>query len=96
MSAGAAAPAGRSRPDGTAAGPLPAWLGSTVLALWRVLDLLSPKRRDRWAFFTHPLKPGQFIENARAVFEQVKGDARIRKVVFVRADDAQLLSLIHI
>lgn len=80
---------------GAAAGPaaerrLPAWLGQCVLALWRVLDLLLPKRRERWAFFTHPLKPGQFIENARAVFEQVKGDAQVRKLVFVRDANARL------
>ena len=61
-----------------------AWLGVPVLALWRVLDLLLPKRMDRWAFFAHPLKPGQFVENARAVFEQVKDDPAIQRRVFVR------------
>jgi CDP-glycerol glycerophosphotransferase len=61
-----------------------AWLGVPLLALWRVLDLLVPKRMDRWAFFAHPLKPEQFVENARAVFEQVKADPAIRKCVFFR------------
>ena len=69
---------------------LPAWLGQSLLALWRLLDLFVPKRRDSWAFFTHPLKPGQFIENSRAVFEQVKGDASVRKIVFVRDLQAAL------
>lgn len=73
-----------------ASGRLPAWLGAGLLALWRLLDLALPKRRDRWAFFTHPLKPGQFIENSRAVFEQVKADPRIRKIVFVRAAGVRL------
>lgn len=62
-----------------------AWLGRPLLALWRLLDAVSPKHLDRWAFFVHPLKPGQFVENARAVFEQVRDDASIRKYVFLRA-----------
>ncbi|MDG2526525.1 CDP-glycerol glycerophosphotransferase family protein [Stenotrophomonas sp. HITSZ_GD] len=69
---------------------LPAWLARGLLALWRLLDLLVPKRGDHWAFFTHPLKPGQFIENSRAVFEQVKADPALRKCVFVRASGARL------
>lgn len=63
---------------------MPAWLGVPLLWAWRLLDLLVPKRKDYWAFFDHPLKPGQFIENARAVFEQVKDDTRIHSHVFVR------------
>lgn len=61
-----------------------AWLGVPLLALWRVLDRVLPKRDDRWAFFDHPLKRGQFIENARAVFEQVRDDARVQVRIFVR------------
>jgi CDP-glycerol glycerophosphotransferase len=82
MNSAAAMPVAGSR--------LPAWLGRGLLALWRLVDLLVPKRTDYWAFFTHPLKPGQFIENSRAVFEQVKGDATLRKIVFVRGGDAAL------
>lgn len=82
MNGAAALPAAERR--------LPAWLGRALLALWRLLDLVLPKRRDHWAFFTHPLKPGQFIENSRAVFEQVKGDASLRKLVFVRDARAPL------
>ncbi|HEY0333298.1 MAG TPA: CDP-glycerol glycerophosphotransferase family protein [Stenotrophomonas sp.] len=80
-----------SSPVAPAAGwRLPAWLGHGVLAVWRLADLLLPKRQDYWAFFTHPLKPAQFIENSRAVFEQVKRDPLVRKVVFVRAASAPL------
>lgn len=61
-----------------------AWLGVPLLALWRVLDRVLPKRADRWAFFDHPLKRGQFIENARAVFEQVRHDPRVQVRIFVR------------
>lgn len=57
-----------------------------VLPLWALLDALIPKRRDCWGFFIHPLKPGQFVENARAVFEQVKSDPGIRKLVFTRGE----------
>ncbi|GAB3505054.1 CDP-glycerol glycerophosphotransferase family protein [Pseudoxanthomonas daejeonensis] len=61
-----------------------AWLGVPLLALWRVFDLLVPKRMDRWAFFVHPLKPGQFTENARAVYEHVRHDPSIERWIFVR------------
>ncbi|WP_372013735.1 CDP-glycerol glycerophosphotransferase family protein [Pseudoxanthomonas sp. 10H] len=61
-----------------------AWLGVPLLGLWRLLDLLLPKRMDRWGFFAHPLKPGQFIENARAVHEQVRHDRSIECRIFVR------------
>ncbi|WP_312909865.1 CDP-glycerol glycerophosphotransferase family protein [Stutzerimonas nitrititolerans] len=61
-------------------GRLVRWL----LPLWWVYDRLLPKRKDCWAFFVHPLKTDQFVENARAVFEQVKADPALRKVVFTR------------
>lgn len=64
-----------------------AWLGIPLLVLWRLLDALLPKRRDHWAFFDHPIKRGQFIENARAVFEQVRHDPAVQVRVFVRGDD---------
>lgn len=59
-------------------------LGKVLLASWRFLDWLVPKRSDHWAFFTHPLKRTQFVENSRAVFEQVKDDASIHKLIFTR------------
>lgn len=61
-----------------------AWLGRPLLVLWRLLDICTPKRMDRWAFFDHPLKRGQFIENARAVFEQVRHDPAVQVRIFVR------------
>ena len=65
--------------------------------LWRVYDALVPKRADYWAFATHHLHTGRFIENQRAVFEQVKGDASIRKFIFYRgrAEDFQLEGAIN-
>ena len=59
------------------------WL---LLPLWWLFDQLSWKRHDCWGFFIHPLKGDQFIENSRAVFEQVKGDPQIRKLIFTRAE----------
>ncbi|WP_199728418.1 CDP-glycerol glycerophosphotransferase family protein [Pseudoxanthomonas sp. SGNA-20] len=61
-----------------------AWTGIPLLALWRLLDLLVPKRRDHWALFAHPLKPGQLVENARAVHEALRGEPGVRTWVFVR------------
>lgn len=57
-----------------------------ILPLWVLLDAFVPKRRECWGFFIHPLKPDQFVENARAVFEQVKGDPSICKVIFTRGE----------
>lgn len=59
-------------------------------ALWRpvwwVLDRLVPKRHDHWAFATHHIHTTRFVENQRAVFEQVKGRADLRKFVFYRGE----------
>ena len=61
-----------------------------LFPLWRLGDWLLPKRPDCWAFFGHPLKRAQFVENSRALFEHVKGDPRIRKWVFVEGGAAAL------
>ena len=63
---------------------LPGLIGPWLLRLWWLWDRLVPKRDDCWAFFTHPLKSSQFVENSRAVFEQVKHDPGVRKIVFTR------------
>ncbi|APU30962.1 teichoic acid biosynthesis protein B [Ectopseudomonas alcaliphila JAB1] len=60
---------------------LAVWL---ILPLWWLYDRLTAKRANHWAFFVHPLKPSQFVENSRAMFEAVKGDPRIYKRVFTR------------
>lgn len=52
--------------------------------LWRLFDRLTRKRADHWAFATHHLHTGRFIENQRALFELLKTDPDIRKVVFYR------------
>jgi CDP-glycerol glycerophosphotransferase len=52
--------------------------------LWIFLDLILKKDASCWAFATHHIRTGEFIENQRAVFEHVKLDAKIRKIVFYR------------
>ncbi|HUE91244.1 CDP-glycerol glycerophosphotransferase family protein [Pseudomonas sp.] len=57
------------------------WL---LLPAWWLFDHLWPKDRYAWAFFVHPLQDDQFIENSRAVFEQIKADPIIAKYIFSR------------
>lgn len=65
------------------------WLAEwLVLPLWWLYDRITPKDRQSWAFFVHPLQPDQFIENSRALFEHVKADPAIRKLIFTRGMDA--------
>lgn len=54
--------------------------------LWSILDLFSKKDASCWAFSTHHIRTGEFIENQRAVFESVKVDKRIRKIIFYRGE----------
>lgn len=51
---------------------------------WRLLDWLLPKRSDYWAFSTHPLNTSHFTENPRAVFEHIKQNKNIKKIIFYR------------
>jgi CDP-glycerol glycerophosphotransferase len=52
--------------------------------IWQLFDFLIPKRKYTWAFATHHLRSTRFIENQRAVFEFVKSDSQIKKVIFYR------------
>jgi CDP-glycerol glycerophosphotransferase (TagB/SpsB family) len=58
--------------------------------LWRLVDALLPKRPDHWAFATHHLHTGRFIENQRALFEHIKNDPAIRKIIFYRGPTPDL------
>jgi CDP-glycerol glycerophosphotransferase (TagB/SpsB family) len=55
-----------------------------IRPLWQLYDRLIQKRSDHWAFATHHLHTGRFIENQRALFEHVKADPNIRKLIFFR------------
>lgn len=54
--------------------------------VWFFVDWLMPKKNSWWAFSTHHLKSHLFIENQRALFEAVKKDRAIKKIVFYRAE----------
>ncbi|MGB3424340.1 MAG: CDP-glycerol glycerophosphotransferase family protein [Castellaniella sp.] len=58
--------------------------------LWQLIDRMTPKRADCWAFSTHHLHTGRFIENQRAMFELVKRDPGIHKIVFYRGEPPDL------
>ncbi|WP_456439451.1 CDP-glycerol glycerophosphotransferase family protein [Psychroserpens sp.] len=55
----------------------------------RIIDFLVPKRTNQWGFAVHHIKSDQFIENARAVFEEVKKDSTIKKILFTRDDNTE-------
>lgn len=57
-----------------------------LLPVWRVVDFCTPKKADHWAFDTHHLHSERFIENQRAVFEQVKADPSLHKIIFIEAN----------
>lgn len=60
-----------------------------LLPVWRVVDFCTPKKADHWAFATHHLHSERFIENQRAVFEQVKADPSLHKIIFYRGQPAE-------
>ncbi|MFA6715312.1 MAG: CDP-glycerol glycerophosphotransferase family protein [Victivallaceae bacterium] len=69
----------------------------------RIIDAFIPKKNNYWGFSVHHIKSHQFIENARAVFEEVKKDREIKKILFTRDDfidfdieDAQNLEIIKL
>ncbi len=66
------------------------WAGTLMLAIWWLVDRVVPKRTDRWAFFCHPLKPDQLVENARAVYEQALGQPGIHCHLFHRGGTPQM------
>lgn len=49
----------------------------------KLIDALIPKRADSWLFPTH-FYTHEFADNTRAVFEAVKADPAIRKVILAR------------
>lgn len=65
-------------------------LVDTVLVpFFRIWDTIIPKKESYWAFAVHHIKSNLFIENARAVFERVKSDEKIKKIIFIRKEDSK-------
>lgn len=74
-----------------------------VVPLWLLLDRLVVKSEHYWGFPVHFSDASHFIENTRAVFEHVKTDPNIRKVIFyrgnkpdLRIEDAANLTMINL
>jgi len=57
-----------------------------IIPLFRIFDFFIPKDENNWAFCVHHIKSNQFIENQRAIFESVKKDKNIHKIIFTRDD----------
>lgn len=57
-----------------------------IIPLFRIFDFFTPKNDNYWAFCVHHIKSNQFIENQRAMFEEVKKDKKIKKIIFTRDD----------
>jgi CDP-glycerol glycerophosphotransferase (TagB/SpsB family) len=55
-----------------------------IFPIWELLDKIVPKKDNYWAFPVHHIKSEQFIENSRAIFEVIKKDSNIKKVIFCR------------
>ncbi len=48
-------------------------------------DLIVPVKKNYWGFSVHHIKSDQFIESQRAVFEEIKKDKKIKKILFTRS-----------
>ncbi|MDX4065631.1 CDP-glycerol glycerophosphotransferase family protein [Aliarcobacter skirrowii] len=57
-----------------------------IIPIFRIFDFFISKNDNYWAFCVHHIKSNQFIENQRAMFEEVKKDEKIRKIIFTRDD----------
>lgn len=57
-----------------------------IIPLFRIFDFFMVKNDNCWAFCVHHIKSHQFIENQRAMFEEVKQDEHIQKIIFTRDD----------
>lgn len=55
-----------------------------IIPVWTLLDKLITKKNNYWGFPVHHIKSEQFIENARAVFESIKKDSSVKKIIFCR------------
>lgn len=71
--------------------------------IFRMIDAVFPKDKNWWGFSVHHIKSDQFIENARALFEEIKHDNGIKKVIFTRdnskefeIDDASNFEIVNL
>jgi CDP-glycerol glycerophosphotransferase len=59
-------------------------------ALFATIDKLVPKNEDCWLFPVYFIGNGDFVDNSLAVFENIKNDRRIKKVVLYRDNPIQI------
>jgi CDP-glycerol glycerophosphotransferase (TagB/SpsB family) len=55
-----------------------------IVPIIQIIDFILTKKKNYWGFSVHHIKSDQFIENARAVFEEIKKDNSIHKILFTR------------
>lgn len=74
-----------------------------IVPIIQIIDYFVVKDKNYWGFAVHHIKSDQFIENARAVFEEVKKDSTIHKILFTRdntqdfnIEDAVNLTIVNI
>lgn len=65
-------------------------LFSILNPIWFIWDFFIKKNINYWAFSTHHLHSDVFIENQRAVFEQIKHNPDIFKVIFYRGNSPKI------
>ena len=58
-----------------------------IYPLWKIFDFLYPKENNFWAFTTHPIDVDLFTENQRAIFEEIKLNSEITKIIFTKNDN---------
>ena len=61
-----------------------------VLPLWYIFDFFIKKQNSYWGFTVHPTNINHFSESPRAVFENIKKDNSIKKIVFIRNENGNL------
>jgi CDP-glycerol glycerophosphotransferase (TagB/SpsB family) len=61
-----------------------------ILPLWHILDYFVIKPKSFWGFTVHPININHFSESPRAVFEQIKKDSSIKKIIFIRNENSDL------
>lgn len=54
--------------------------------IWRIYDRFCKKNDYTWAFCTHYIDTGNFVENQRAIFEKIKKNKNIEKIIFYRGE----------
>lgn len=56
------------------------------ILIWVLLDFLTRKNLSYWVFPTHYIQTSKLKDNARAVFEKVKNNKDIKKIIVYRGD----------